>query len=179
MTDKTRINRVVTRTGDTGTTGLADGTRLAKDSARVESLGCVDELNAAMGMLASLAPNHSALVADIQQRLFDLGAELALPGTKRITPEHVTQLETETEGRNRALPPLREFILPGGGQAGAWCHYCRTIARRTERQLVSLDHSEALNPATLQWINRLSDMLFVLARAINHHHGDAETFWQN
>lgn len=179
MSDKTRINRVITRSGDEGSTGLADGSRLAKDDARIEALGAIDELNGALGVLTTQAPAHAGLLAQLQNRLFDLGAELAVPGATRIDSEHVLQLEREADNRNRQLPPLREFVLPGGCEAGAWCHYCRTIARRAERRLVTLNGQDALNPFALQWLNRLSDVLFILARQINIAAGAAENLWQH
>lgn len=179
MNDKTRINRVVTRTGDEGSTGLADGSRLSKDDARIEALGAIDELNGALGVLATTASDHAGLLAQLQNRLFDLGAELAVPGATRLTDEHVQQLEREADNRNRQLPPLREFVLPGGCEAGAWCHYCRTIARRAERRLVTLSKQADINPAALQWLNRLSDVLFILARQINISAGAAESLWQH
>lgn len=179
MTEKTRINRVITRSGDEGSTGLADGSRLPKDDARIEALGAIDELNGALGVLATKTAAQAGLIGQLQNRLFDLGAELAVPGSTRIDAEHVLQLEREADKRNQQLPPLREFVLPGGNDSGAWCHYCRTIARRAERRLVTVSHDAAINPCALQWLNRLSDLLFILARQINLSAGADETLWQH
>lgn len=178
MNDKTRINRVVTRTGDTGETGLADGSRLAKDDARIEALGAVDELNAALGVLIARANTHQELLLELQQRLFDLGAELALPGHQALSESHVSALEEQLASLNDSLPALTEFVLPGGGDAGAWCHYCRTVARRAERALVAAHRVSPLEIHSLQWLNRLSDLLFVLARHLNREDGAPEALWQ-
>ena len=178
MTEKTRINRVTTRTGDAGDTGLANGTRVAKDHPRVQAMGDVDELNACLGVLLASAPGHHALLSSLQQVLFEIGAELAIPDSARLTDEQVQSLEQHSSALNEQLAPLREFILPGGSQAAAWCHYCRTVARRAERSLVQLNHDEPVNGASLRWLNRLSDVLFVLARTLNHDAGHGETFWQ-
>ena len=178
MNDKTRINRVVTRTGDTGTTGLADGSRLRKDDARIEALGAVDELNAALGVLASRTARHQSLINQCQQRLFDLGAELAMPGHQAISGDDVAALEQALAELNETLAPLTEFVLPGGSDAGAWCHYCRTVARRAERALVATSDASELSEASLQWLNRLSDLLFVLARRLNQEDQANETLWQ-
>ena len=178
VNDKTRINRVVTRTGDSGTTGLADGSRLRKDDARIEALGAVDELNAALGVLVIRAPAHKALINECQQRLFDLGAELAMPGHQAITGADVASLDQQLDNLNASLPPLTEFVLPGGSEAGAWCHYCRTVARRAERALVAASEATEVSASGLQWLNRLSDLLFVLARQLNREDGISETLWQ-
>ena len=179
VNDKTRINRVVTRTGDSGTTSLADGERLGKDDARIEALGAVDELNAALGVLVTHSAAHRELVTECQQRLFDLGAELAMPGHSALVSDDVLALEAQLKTLNDALPPLQEFVLPGGSEAGAWCHYCRTVARRAERALVAANQISPVSPASLQWLNRLSDLLFVLARLLNREAGVNETLWQH
>ena len=179
MKDKTRINRVITRSGDQGETGLADGSRLAKDAPVIEALGELDELNACIGVLRGRQPSaEPALLESIQQRLFDIGAELAMPGTEKLMDDDVEALEQAAARLLQALPPLREFVLPGGNDAGAWCHYCRTVARRAERRLVSTRHVGTVNPASLRYLNRLSDLLFVLARHLNRTADTAETLWQ-
>lgn len=178
VNDKTRINRVTTRTGDGGETGLADGSRLSKDDARIEALGAADELNAVLGVLANQAPQHAELIHTLQQRLFDLGAELAMPGHQALSPDAVQVLEKTVSEINDGLPPLTEFVLPGGSEAGAWCHYCRTVARRAERALVAAHGITPVSEASRQWLNRLSDLLFVLARHINREDGASETLWQ-
>lgn len=176
-----RLNRIYTRTGDDGTTGLVDGTRRAKHDARMAAIGDVDELNSALG-LAALAVDAviAAELARIQNDLFDLGADLATPlgafdtpdfaptdMVLRIVPAQVTWLETAIDAHNAALPPLRSFILPGGSEAAARVHMARAIARRAERAMTALAVAEPVNPAALAYANRLSDYLFVLARAIN------------
>ena len=179
MSDKQRINRVVTRTGDSGETGLADGSRLAKDDAVIEALGEVDELNAAIGVLrARLGDNYTTLLESIQQALFEIGAELAIPGSQRLVDDEVMHLEHAIAEFNAALAPLREFVLPGGTEAASWCHYCRTVARRAERRLVTVAKTLAVNPVSLRYLNRLSDTLFVLARHLNSTAGHPEMQWR-
>ena len=173
-----KLNRIYTRTGDEGTTGLVDGSRRAKHDARMEAIGAVDEANSALGMAAvALAGKpHAALIMRVQNDLFDLGADLATPGedftpsdmTLRIVPEQVTWLEGRIDALNADLPPLTSFILPGGSEAAARVHVARASTRRAERAAVALAGAEAVNPAALAYLNRLSDLLFVLARAINH-----------
>lgn len=179
MTDKQRINRVVTRSGDGGETGLADGSRWPKDAPLIMALGELDELNAMIGILRTRPGAETiALLDDIQQRLFDLGAELAVPGSKRLREADVEELETALEALNMVLPPLREFVLPGGHPTAAFCHLCRTVARRAERALVAADHVQPQNPQSLRWLNRLSDLLFVLARTLNRQHDVSEPQWR-
>lgn len=174
-----RLTKIYTRTGDKGTTGLADGSRVPKDHRRIEVLGCLDELNSLIGLvMAQVEPEAPPELAHIQNRLFDLGAELAIPGAERIMAEDVALLEAALDGYNADLPPLREFILPGGGSAATFCHLARALCRRTERRLVTLAREEELNPQTLQYINRLSDLLFVLARVLARRNGGGEVFWQ-
>jgi cob(I)alamin adenosyltransferase len=174
-----RLTKIYTRTGDKGTTGLADGSRVPKDHRRIEVLGCLDELNSLIGLvMAQAEPEAPPELAHIQNRLFDLGAELAIPGAERIMAEDVALLEAALDGYNANLPPLREFILPGGGSAATFCHLARALCRRTERRLVTLAREEELNPQTLQYINRLSDLLFVLARVLARRNGGGEVFWQ-
>ena len=177
-----RLTRIYTRTGDQGTTGLADGSRVPKDHLRIEVLGCLDELNSQLGVVAA----HRDQVADedlnaelrlIQHRLFNMGAEFALPGTERIAAADIDQLESALDARNNKLPPLREFILPGGGLAAAHCHLARATCRRTERRLVQLGGKEPINPRSLEYLNRLSDLLFVYARVLARN-SDGEVYWQ-
>ncbi len=175
-----RLTRIYTRTGDDGTTGLGDGSRVAKDSLRVEAIGEVDELNSHVGLvLTHPAPEavRESLTA-VQHDLFDLGGELAVPGRPVIGPQQVRRVEVLLDAMNADLPSLREFILPGGSPAGAACHVARTVCRRAERRLVALGRAEAVNPHTRQYLNRLSDLLFVLARVLTRYSGGGEVFWR-
>jgi len=174
-----RLSRIVTRTGDAGETGLGDGSRRPKDSARIAALGDVDELNSALGMLAAeaLPDEIGALIGEIQHDLFDLGGELSTPGHTMITDGHVARLEAEVERHNQALPPLKEFILPGGARPAALAHVARTVCRRAERGLVNLARTEAVAPAARIYLNRLSDLLFVLARCLNRAQGNGDVLW--
>ena len=183
-----RIDRVVTRGGDGGETSLGDGARLRKDAARIEAIGAVDEANAAIGVLraglrgtdGTAAPAAAAALARIQNDLFDLGADLAVPGEAgtrlRMTDGPVLRLEAEVEAMNAALPPLTSFILPGGTPAAAAAHLARTIVRRAERAAVRLAAEEAVTGAALRYLNRLSDHLFVLSRVLNDA-GAADVLW--
>ena len=177
-----RLSKIYTRTGDDGTTGLGDGTRVAKDSVRVEAYGTVDELNSALGVLLAV-PNLPAAVSaclfEVQHQLFDMGGELCIPGHIAISASHVTQLEEALDGFNDALPPLKEFILPGGGPAAAACHHARTIARRAERRVWTLARAETLRPEVAQYLNRLSDLLFVMARVLARHEHGTEVLWRH
>jgi len=175
-----RLSRIVTRTGDGGTTGLADGSRLGKDTARVEALGDVDELNSQLGLLLAAGGVPDAVarcVLRIQHDLFDLGGELSLPGQALMAETHVAAVETDVERFNAELPPLKEFILPGGTLAAAHCHVARTLARRAERRCWALSRESALNPLLLAYLNRLSDLLFVLARVLARQDGGTEVQW--
>ena len=175
-----RLSRIITRTGDEGTTGLGDGSRIAKDSARIEAIGTVDELNSAIGVLRALPdlPEEvSRLLLRIQHDLFDLGGELAVPGFSALTDGHVNAIEAAVETCNAQLPPLKEFILPGGSEAAARCHLARTIARRAERRCWTLARAENSRGIALIYLNRLSDLLFVLARTLAHHEGGKEVLW--
>jgi cob(I)alamin adenosyltransferase len=176
-----RLSKIMTRTGDDGTTGLGDGTRVSKDALRVEAMGSVDELNCALGVVVSggvpIAGAQDCLI-EIQHDLFDLGGELAIPGTQLIDAARVAWLETQAEHFNAALPPLKEFVLPGGGAAAAACHVARAICRRAERRCWALSRAEAVGPASLPYLNRLSDLLFVLARVLARAHGGGEPLWQ-
>ena len=168
-----RLSAIVTRTGDKGTTGLADGSRRAKNDVRVHCLGEVDELNAAIGVALSFldeSPQQQALFT-VQHDLFDIGAELCQPGKLLIQQLHVDAIETSAAQFNGSLPPLKEFILPGGSQPVAFLHLARTVCRRVERSLLSLKDIEELNPLTMQYINRLSDLLFIIARSVAHQDG--------
>jgi cob(I)alamin adenosyltransferase len=175
-----RLSKIITRTGDEGTTGLGDGSRVSKDSARIEAIGTVDELNSAIGLLRAvpdLAAPVSKLLLRIQHDLFDLGGELAVPGYSVLTDAHVTALEDAVEDFNAQLPPLKEFILPGGSEAAARCHMARTIARRAERRCWTLAHAQETRGVALIYLNRLSDLLFVLARSLARDEGGKEVLW--
>jgi cob(I)alamin adenosyltransferase len=177
-----RLSKIYTRTGDDGTTGLGDGSRVRKDSARVEAYGTVDELNSAVGVLLAvpgLPAAVGACLTEVQHELFDMGGELSIPGHRMIGAAQVTRLERELDGFNDALPPLKEFILPGGGPAAAACHVARTIARRAERRVWALARSQEMNPELLKYLNRLSDLLFVLARVLARHERGAEVLWRH
>lgn len=177
-----RLSKIYTRTGDDGTTGLGDGSRVPKDSARVEAYGTTDELNSVLGVLlavAGLPDAVSALLTEVQHELFDLGGELCIPGHIVITADHVTRLEKALDEFNDLLPPLKEFILPGGGPAAAACHLGRTVARRAERRVWSLARVETVNPEALRYLNRLSDLLFVLARVLARHERGSEVLWRH
>jgi len=176
-----RLSKIYTRTGDDGSTGLGDGSRVTKNSSRVEAYGTVDELNSAVGLLraADIPAELDELLSGIQHRLFDLGGELCIPGALSISETHVLELEQLLDHHNAAIPPLKEFVLPGGSPAGAACHMARAICRRAERRVCSLADSETVNPASLRYLNRLSDLLFVLARVINLASGENEILWQS
>ena len=175
-----RLTKIVTRTGDDGSTGLGDGRRTGKDTVRVQALGDLDELNSALGcVLAESLPDsvRAALVA-VQNDLFDLGGEVSIPGRAAMQDAHVLALDQAIESLNAALPPLREFILPGGTRAAAACHLARAICRRAERTLVALAREEAVTTPARQYLNRLSDLLFVAAREINRSAGTKESQWR-
>ena len=177
-----RLSKIYTRTGDDGTTGLGDGTRVPKDDARVEAYGTTDELNSAIGVLLAvpgLPANVIACLTDVQHELFDLGGELCIPGHRMIQADQVTGLEQVLDGFNDALPPLKEFILPGGGPGAAACHMARAIARRAERRVWTLARTETVAPEVAQYLNRLSDLLFVLARVIARHERGSEVLWRH
>ena len=175
-----RLSKITTRTGDTGTTGLAVGTRLGKDHARFAVLGSVDELNSHIGvMLAEQLPTDiRSMLLQIQNDLFDLGGALALPTQDTFAESKVAWLDEQLAHYNADLPPLREFILPGGSRAGALCHVARTVARRAERDLVVLSQNDAVPQHALPYLNRLSDLLFVLSRCINRLQAVPETLWR-
>ncbi|MGA9666913.1 MAG: cob(I)yrinic acid a,c-diamide adenosyltransferase [Gallionella sp.] len=175
-----RLSKITTRTGDKGTTGLADGTRLGKDHARIAALGSVDELNSQLGVLLveQLPPDIRAVLLQIQNDLFDLGGALALPANDVFAVSRIAWLDEQIAHYNADLPPLREFILPGGSRAGALCHVARTVARRAERDLAVLSQGDAVPRHALPYLNRLSDLLFVLSRCINRTQAVAETLWR-
>jgi cob(I)alamin adenosyltransferase len=177
-----RLSRIYTRTGDDGSTGLGDGSRVAKDHARVEAYGTVDEANSAIGMILSV-PGLPAGVArcltEIQHDLFDLGGELCIPGTKVMKAEQITRLEQVLDEFNDPLPALKDFILPGGGPAAAQCHLARTIVRRAERRVWTLSAAEPVSPEVPKYLNRLSDLLFVIARVLARHEHGSEILWRH
>ncbi|KAB8043027.1 cob(I)yrinic acid a,c-diamide adenosyltransferase [Janthinobacterium aquaticum] len=176
-----RLSKIATRTGDDGTTGLGDGSRVGKDSARIHAMGDVDELNSHLGLL--LCEDMPATLGDelmaIQHDLFDLGGEICIPGYQLIKEEHVLRLDTLLAKYNADLPALSEFILPAGSRAASLAHVCRTICRRAERQLVALAGSETINAHPRQYLNRLSDLLFVLARVLNRFAGGGDVLWRH
>ena len=174
-----RLSKIYTRTGDKGDTGLVDGSRIAKDDLRVESYGTVDELNSTLGMLLAgeLPEAIRSVLEATQHDLFDLGGELAMPGREFIPASYIERLERELDKLNEQLPPLKEFILPGGGMAAATCHLARTVCRRAERRVVSLARREQINPHLIGYLNRLSDLLFVIARVLARQAG-GEVLWQ-
>ncbi len=177
-----RLSKIYTRTGDDGTTGLGDGTRVRKDDARVEAYGTADELNSAVGVLLAVPGLPEPVVkclTEIQHELFDLGGELCIPGHRVIQAAQVTRLEQSLDEFNDALPPLKEFILPGGGPGAAACHLARAIARRAERRVWTLAATETVAPDVLQYLNRLSDLLFVLARVLARHENGTEVLWRH
>lgn len=175
-----RLTKIYTRTGDDGSTGLAANSRVQKDDARIEAMGDVDELNSALGMLLAetLPDDARTLLVQIQHRLFDLGGELAMPEYQTLGATHTLVLETAIDQWNANLTPLKDFILPGGSRSGAQCHLARTICRRAERRLVHLHHLAPQRPEVLRYLNRLSDLLFVLARVLNREAGQEVTYWQ-
>jgi cob(I)alamin adenosyltransferase len=175
-----RLSKIATRTGDDGTTGLGDGTRTRKDALRIQAIGEVDELNSFIGLLATEALPDAvrADLLDIQHDLFDLGGELSIPGFTMLKDVQVARLDDRLEHYNATLPRLEEFILPGGSRAAAIAHVCRTVCRRAERAIVALAAQEAVNDAPRQYVNRLSDLLFVLARVLNRHAGGSDVQWQ-
>lgn len=175
-----RLSKIYTRTGDDGTTGLGDGTRVAKDSLRVEAYGTVDELNSVLGVLLSqkLPPEVNDYLTKTQHTLFELGGELSVPHRVVITEGDITGLETILDKLNADLSPLKEFILPGGCPAAATCHLARTVCRRAERGVIRLSKTEKINQNAVKYLNRLSDFLFVVARYLNAQAGQSDIQWQ-
>lgn len=175
-----RLTKIYTRTGDDGTTGLADGSRVRKDAARLEAMGAVDEVNSHLGVvLCEALPDHvRECLLDIQHDLFDLGGELSVPGHTLLGDRHVARLEASIDRYNAELPPLKDFILPGGTRAAALTHVARAACRRAERRLVALHAAEPVAEALLRYLNRLSDLLFVLSRTLNREAGTGDVLWQ-
>lgn len=176
-----RLSKIYTRTGDDGSTGLGDGSRVAKDSARVCAYGTVDEANSAIGIVLACEvpePVREVLVA-VQHQLFDLGGELCIPGHAAIFDADIQKLEDTLDRFNADLPSLKDFILPGGGMAAAQCHLARTITRRAEREVVTLSHHDAVRPEAIRYLNRLSDLLFVLCRVLARGSGHGEVLWRH
>ncbi|MCX7628499.1 MAG: cob(I)yrinic acid a,c-diamide adenosyltransferase [Methylophilaceae bacterium] len=175
-----RLSRIMTRTGDDGSTGLGDGTRTGKEALRIEALGELDELNACLGVLRAepLPDSVHTLLTAIQHDLFDLGGELSIPGQRLVGENRTAWLESHLDAMNATLPPLKEFILPGGSRPAALCHQARTVCRRAERSLVRLSRGEDVAPAALKYLNRLSDLLFVLARFLNKAADQPDILWQ-
>ena len=175
-----RLSKIYTRTGDDGTTGLGDGQRVPKDSPRVDAYGAVDELNSAIGLILAddgLRPEIADCLTRIQNQLFDLGGELCIPGSKVLSADSVNGIEATLDDFNADLPPLKDFVLPGGTREAAACHLARTICRRAERRAWQLARIETVNEFSLQYLNRLSDLLFVLARVLNRQAGRDEPLW--
>jgi cob(I)alamin adenosyltransferase len=174
-----RLSKIVTRTGDDGSTGLADGSRVAKSSARIAAIGSIDELNSQLGLLLTeqLPPDMRALLLQVQNDLFDLGGALSLPGNGEFSENKLVRLDAAIGHYNADLPPLKEFILPGGCRAAAQGHVARSTARRAERDLATLAGVETVPPSALPYLNRLSDLLFVLCRILNRLAGQAESSW--
>ena len=176
-----RLSQIATRTGDNGTTGLGDNTRVSKDSLRVHAMGDVDELNSQIGVLLceELPPGVRELLVEVQHQLFNLGGELSIPGFELLKPEAVALLDEALAEHNAKLPRLAEFILPAGSRAAALAHVCRTVARRAERAVVALGAAEPLKDAPRQYLNRLSDLLFVLSRVLNRMNGGDDVYWKS
>lgn len=175
-----RLTKITTRTGDNGTTGLGDGSRVDKSAPRVQLLGELDELNSLLGLVVTepLSDQSRSILTRIQNDLFDLGGEICIPGHAAIREAHVSELDVAAAALNAPLPALKEFILPGGSRAAALCHVARTVARRAERTMVALHHVEPVSVFALQYMNRLSDLLFILARTLNLECGVADVLWQ-
>ena len=176
-----RLTQIATRTGDDGSTGLGDNTRVSKDSLRVHAMGDVDELNSQIGVLLceEMPADVRELLVEVQHQLFNLGGELSIPGFELLKPEAVAQLDAALEKYNATLPRLQEFILPAGSRAASLAHVCRTVARRAERAVVALDQAETLKESPRQYLNRLSDLLFVLSRVLNRMNGGDDVYWKS
>lgn len=176
-----RLSQIATRTGDNGTTGLGDNTRVSKHSLRVHAMGDVDELNSQIGVLLceEMPEGVRAVLVEVQHQLFNLGGELSIPGFELLKPEAVALLDAALETYNAQLPRLAEFVLPAGSRAAALAHVCRTVARRAERAVVALGLAETLKDAPRQYLNRLSDLLFVLSRVLNRMNGGDDVYWKS
>ncbi len=176
-----RLTKICTKTGDRGMTGLADGSRVDKDHPRIESIGSIDELNSILGILVSSLEQEDELkltFLEIQNDLFDLGGELSIPGSNIINKDHISELEFKIETVNRSLPPLKNFILPGGTASASYCQLCRCVCRRAERLIVGLHKKEDVNQLSLIYLNRLSDLFFIYARVLARRNGGREILWQ-
>jgi cob(I)alamin adenosyltransferase len=176
-----RLSKIYTRTGDDGSTGLADGNRIAKNARRVEAMGTADELNCHIGVLIEQLADEAEIAAAmgrIQHHLFDLGGEFAIPGSNVINEQHIQWLEETLDQFNADLPPLKNFILPGGTPAAAQCHMARAVCRRAERVVVALGQEDSINPDSRHYLNRLSDLLFVVARVLARRNGGEEVLWE-
>lgn len=175
-----RLSKIYTRTGDKGDTGLGDGSRVEKDHSRVEAFGTVDELNSIIGMVLAhdISENITACLNRVQHHLFDLGGELCIPGHNALDQGYITYLEETLDQLNDDLPMLKEFILPSGGKATSSCHLARTVCRRAERRVVTLSRQETVSPFSISYLNRLSDLLFVIARVLARHENGSEVLWQ-
>ena len=175
-----RLSKIYTRTGDKGETGLGDGSRVEKDHIRVEAFGTVDELNSIIGMILAHEPPEeiSECLNKVQHHLFDLGGELCIPGHNALDESYITYLENTLDSFNADLPMLKEFILPAGGKATSTCHLARSVCRRAERRVVTLSKDENVSPYSIQYLNRLSDLLFVTARVLARHENGSEVLWQ-
>ncbi|HEY5849508.1 MAG TPA: cob(I)yrinic acid a,c-diamide adenosyltransferase [Lysobacter sp.] len=176
-----RLSKIYTRTGDDGTTGLGDGSRVAKDSARVAAYGTVDEANSCIGLVlaADVPDDIRSLLTTVQHQMFDLGGELCIPGHAAIFDADIDRLEQQLDAFNEPLPALKDFILPGGGEAAARCHIARTVVRRAERETVALSRLEPVRAEAVRYLNRLSDLLFVLARVLARASGHGEVLWNH
>lgn len=176
-----RLTQIATRTGDNGTTGLGNNQRVSKNSLRVRAMGDVDELNSNIGLLLceDMPTDVRALLVEIQHQLFNLGGELSIPGFELLKAEAVLALDEVLAHYNAQLPKLEEFILPAGNRGAAQAHICRTVARRAEREVVALGNEEALNDTPRQYLNRLSDLMFVLARVLNRMNGGDDVYWKS
>lgn len=176
-----RLSKIYTRTGDDGTTGLGDGSRISKDSIRVDAMGDVDELNSVIGLILSepVSQRLQAALTKIQHDLFNLGGEICIPGYVLLQQACVDDLEETIDNLNGELGPLKEFILPGGSKSAAFCHLARTVCRRAERKLIELHRNEKVTEISLQYLNRLSDLLFVMCRILNKEAGITDVLWKN
>lgn len=176
-----RLSKIYTRTGDDGTTGLGDGSRISKDSIRVDAMGDVDELNSVIGLILSekISTHLQASLTKIQHDLFNLGGEICIPGYVLLKPNCVDDLESIIDQLNSDLLPLKEFILPGGAKSAAFCHLARTVCRRAERKLIELHRNEKVTEISLQYLNRLSDLLFVMCRIMNKEANVSDVLWKN
>ena len=175
-----RLSKIYTRTGDDGTTGLADGERVPKTSARIEAMGTVDELNSVIGLLISETERESllSLLSNIQHSLFDLGAEISLPNQELLSDDQIGNIERFLDSMNEKLPPLKDFVLPGGARAAALCHQARSVCRRAERRMLALGMQEEISSVSTKYLNRLSDLLFVMARTFNRQNNQPDVLWK-